>query len=525
MTTTHYVTLASALLYYILFYPVVNYLSRRKALKDLATKHDCKDPVREYPWEVLGIMKVYDTALHIMRGTSLENISRLFAQYGDTYATRILNQRVYITCDPRNIRHILVNRFSDFSSSRPRAHLFAPVAGNGIFTVDGAEWKAARRLYTRVFSNVQRVLDLESHEAAFQALRRHIPAGHVVDLQPLFFNLITDLNTTFATGISTDSLSPHQPPDKKQLFESLNYVKRVITRDALMGPVRHLLSHKGYARACKTLKVFVEGVIRDEIASRSVARQDEAQAQPGEDTHAHTHRQSVVQCILDAESDVVTIQDAVVSILIAGTDSVAGLLSSTFYLLARHERVYAKLRREVLDTVGAQPPRYEMLRKITYLGYVFNEAMRLLPSVPLNARTATRDTWLPVGGGDHRHGRESAVLVRNGEIVIFSPWESHRSTKAFGHDSFEFRPERWDGLKTESLGYVPFGDGPRVCIGQRYAILQASYVAIRMIQTFSSLHNTDARPWTEMFEFNLFNKNGVVVELMPDTQVAADYSE
>lgn len=91
-------------------------------------------------------------------------------------------------------------------------------------------------------------------------------------------------------------------------------------------------------------------------------------------------------------------------------------------------------------------------------------AMRVYPPVPFNARTANRDTWLPSGGG--KDG-QSSVLVKEGERVVFASWGSHRSRKAFGDDAYEFRPERWEGLKSDSLGYVPFNLGPRACVGRK----------------------------------------------------------
>ena len=92
-------------------------------------------------------------------------------------------------------------------------------------------------------------------------------------------------------------------------------------------------------------------------------------------------------------------------------------------------------------------------------------AMRVYPPVPFNARTANKDTYLPVGGGP---AGDASVLVEKGQRVIFSSWGSHRSLKNFGEDAHEFRPERWDSLNAESLtGFIPFNLGPRACPGRK----------------------------------------------------------
>lgn len=154
--------------------------------------------------------------------------------------------------------------------------------------------------------------------------------------------------------------------------------------------------------------------------------------------------------------------------------------------------------------------------------------MRAYPPFPFGARTANKDTTLPVGGGPDG---KSSVLVKKGQRIIYSAWASHRSVAAFGEDALEFRPERWEDVTSEALaGYVPFNGGPRVCPGRKfqgwssahglifeteqYALMEASYIVIRMLQTFSNIKNCDSRPWTEnIVGLALTNENGVVVEL------------
>ena len=90
--------------------------------------------------------------------------------------------------------------------------------------------------------------------------------------------------------------------------------------------------------------------------------------------------------------------------------------------------------------------------------------MRVYPPVPFNARRANKDTTLPYGGGADGG---SSVLVQKGERLAFSSWASHRSLKAFGPDAHQFWPERWENLKAETLGFIPFNIGPRACPGRK----------------------------------------------------------
>ena len=154
-------------------------------------------------------------------------------------------------------------------------------------------------------------------------------------------------------------------------------------------------------------------------------------------------------------------------------------------LLARHSQVLSRLRAEISEIAGlgsdSIQPSQAQLKKMKYLGFVIKESMRLYPPVPVNARTAVRDTTMPVGGGPD--GR-SPVLIRKGEVVSYSPYVIHRRKDIYGEDALSFRPERWedDALKQVGYAYLPFNAGPRNCLGQRFALLEMSYTIARLIQ-------------------------------------------
>lgn len=108
-------------------------------------------------------------------------------------------------------------------------------------------------------------------------------------------------------------------------------------------------------------------------------------------------------------------------------------------------------------------------------------------------------------------------MIRKGQRVVFSSWATHRSKSNFGEDAHEYIPERWEDLTADSLmGYFPFNSGPRACPGQKIALMQASFVTVRLLQNFSSIKPGDDKPWVEHFGLNLSNDNGCVVEVTKD---------
>lgn len=126
---------------------------------------------------------------------------------------------------------------------------------------------------------------------------------------------------------------------------------------------------------------------------------------------------------------------------------------------------------------------------------------------------AVRDTVLPFGGG--KDGL-SPVLVPKGTLVCYNIFAMHRRKDLYGQDSEEFRPERWeDGSLQPRWGFLPFNGGPRICIGQRYALTEVGYVLVRMAQEFRTLESRNPGPWKESLTLTLCSWEGAKVCLTP----------
>lgn len=110
--------------------------------------------------------------------------------------------------------------------------------------------------------------------------------------------------------------------------------------------------------------------------------------------------------------------------------------------------------------------------------------------MPVNSRAAEKTTTLPVGGGPDG---TAPILVRKGEAVGYCVYAMHRRKDIYGPDADQFRPERWedDALKDVGWGYLPFNGGPRVCLGQEFALLEAGFTIVRLLQTFETIERTE----------------------------------
>jgi hypothetical protein len=163
-------------------------------------------------------------------------------------------------------------------------------------------------------------------------------------------------------------------------------------------------------------------------------------------------------------------------------------------------------------------------------------ALRLYPVVPTNARFAARDTILPLGGGVDGL---SPIYIRKGSVVAYSLHAMHRRRDIYGEDADEFRPERWGlpcttgrlfsqteraeyiegGERAAPLrpgwGYLPFNGGPRICVGQQFALTEASYAIVRLVQEFQGgiEERDNGREWVEQLSLTVCSARGVKVGL------------
>jgi len=159
-------------------------------------------------------------------------------------------------------------------------------------------------------------------------------------------------------------------------------------------------------------------------------------------------------------------RDEAITILLAGHETTATALTWTWYLLARHPEVEAKLHRELEQELGGRAPDANALPRLVYAGMVLSEALRLYPPAWLIGRRALVDYEL------------EGYTIRAGSIVIVSPYVTHHDGR-FYPDPFRFDPERWTPEQRRQrprYSYFPFGGGPRVCIGETFAWTEALLV-------------------------------------------------
>lgn len=470
---------------------IVYSIAKTFHLNLVAKKLGCLPPKVLVDDKLFGFRTAANIISNRDKGLILVELREFFLKNGDTAAVKVAGRQAVNTRDPENIKAILATQFNDFGLG-VRHQLFLPLLGDGIFTLDNEGWKHSRAMLRPQFAREQvaHVKALEPHVQRVMAhVRKH--TGLPFDIQEIFFKMTLDSATEFLFGESVDSLCDESigiaptgeaDPVLKQGFSNcFNDSQRTLSTRAVLQKLSFLVDTKEFRRNCKAVHdltdFFVQKVLDfsdEELEKKSAG--------------GYTFLYELVKQTRDPK----VLRDQSLNILLAGRDTTAGLLSFAFYELARNPEMFEKLQQEVHQTFGAgkgarvDEITFESLKKCEYLKAFINETLRLYPSVPRNARAANKNTSLPRGGG--KDGM-SPLFVAKGTTVSYAIAATHRSETYYGKDAAEFRPERWFEESTRKLGwaYLPFNGGPRICLGQQFALTEASYVITRLVQEFSSL--------------------------------------
>ena len=430
---------------------------------------------------------------------------RITRAHGDFVPLRFGLRRAVFLNHPSYVEEVLVSQAGKFIKSlalrRSRRLL-----GNGLLTSEGDFWRRQRRLAQPAFHR-QRINNyaetmLESTDALLAGWRD----GATLDAHAEMMRLTLEIVSKTLFGADVAPLA-EEVGDAVTIGQEA-FTRRITSWRFFLPDTFPLPSNRPFIRAANRLDEIVYGI----IAERRVQRAK------GED------RPDLLSMLLAAQDDDGSgmtdkqLRDECMTIFLAGHETTALALSWAWYLLSQNPEAETALHAELDTVLAGRAPRLEDLPRLPYCEAVVNESMRLYPPAYVQGREATEDVTL----GDY--------VVPQGMVVLFSQWVMHRDARYWSSPT-AFRPERWlsgsaplspgstlkrpstpEGEPLPRFAYFPFGGGPRLCIGNQFAMMEAILLLASIAQRYRLrvAPGTEVAPWTGI---TLRPKNGVRVTL------------
>lgn len=365
-------------------------------------------------------------------------------------------------------------------------HARADFCEPGIFTTDGTMWHNSRQLIRPQFIK-DRVSDLHTFEKHVSVLLPLLSNSgeQPVNLVDIFFRYTLDAATDFLLGSSVQSLEKSEVRFA-DAFADVQHVQAMIART---GPFNRFVPRKKFHAQLKVMDDFIQPFIDQTLRLSPDELEKKSKSDEG---------YTFLHALASFTRDPKVLRDQLAAVLLAGRDTTAMTLSWLFYELSCRPAIVSKLRQEILHTIGTErPPTYADLKSMKYLTHTINETLRLYPIVPYNVRVALKDTSLPRGGG--KDGLDP-VGILSGTPIGYSTLGMQRRADIYppASDKFahylEFQPERWEHWTPKMWTYIPFNGGPRICIGQQFALTEVAYTTVRILQRYQGMRNCMARP-------------------------------
>ena len=362
-------------------------------------------------------------------------------------SVKTMGVQMHVIADPEGFQQVLTKHAKNFTKSPIDARILGPATKEGLLSVHGEQWRRQRRAVAPMFAH-RHMSDLAPMiTETINAFKAKIDRNPDVELNVAMADLTFDV-------LAKSLLGDPEGLDRDRLKVA---TRRVVTSAGTLRPDDMLPLPRGVPRpiglrGMRALKLLKQAA-DDLLAMRAET--------PGDDLVG----------LLTSATDPKTgkplskteRRDNLIGFFIAGHETTALTLTWALYLVGMHGPTAARIREEVLEVAGEGDISYEAMGKLTFTRAVIDETMRLFPPAPIMNRECVEPCEVL--------GRQMEV----GDVLLLTPYVMHRTERlwdnphAFDPDRFIRQPE----LKAKGAPYMPFGAGPRICVGMAFAVMEA----------------------------------------------------
>jgi cytochrome P450 len=397
-----------------------------------------------------------------MAANPVQVLSRYTELFGDTFRFYLGGiKEAIVTTDPAVIQHVLKTNAENYQKSEIQVKRMGHFLGKGLLTTHGEAWRTQRRLIQKGFDRKQlEALSAIMQDSLAESLRdfdRQVRVGPV-DIYPHLMKM------TFAMVARSLFGAKLKDQDIDLVSDTICTVQGFIVRQTLQPYLNPWFEVSGELRRHEDMRTRADGILLEYIRERR-------HQAPGHD---------LLQTLMDARysdgegmSDELVLSESM-QLLVAGHETSSNALSWLLYLLSSHPDCLESVRQEFDSVLGDAPLSFGDVPKLQFATQVIQEALRLYPPFWMVDRMAVADD------------RAGDIVIPRGSTVIVFVYGAHHAPRSWQSPE-SFDPERFtkanEKLQTP-FTYLPFGAGPRGCIGGNYAMLQILMILSQLLRTY-----------------------------------------
>jgi len=389
-------------------------------------------------------------------------LQRYIGDYGTTFRIYLGGiKEAIVTIDPAVIQHVLKTNADNYQKSEIQVKRMGHFLGKGLLTTEGEAWRVQRKLIQTGFSpkslgTLSAIMQasLDESLAAFDQAIRQGPVEVYSQFMRITFSMVA--RSLFGASLPEAEI--------QRISHTICTVQEFIVRQTLQPYLNPWFEISGQLKKHEDMRCEADAILMPYIQGRR-------NAPPGDD---------LLQTLLDARyADGEGMPDDLVlsesmQLLVAGHETSSNSLSWLLYLLASHPEVLARVRDEFKTILGDRQLTYADILKFEFAGQVIHEALRLYPPFWMIDRMAIANDQV----GD--------VRIPAGSMIINYVYGAHHYEPSWP-DAESFNPGRFtkDAVKSRApFTFLPFGGGPRICIGNQYAILQILMILAELLRRY-----------------------------------------
>ncbi|KAL3130704.1 hypothetical protein ABBQ38_000053 [Trebouxia sp. C0009 RCD-2024] len=438
---------------------------------------------------------------------------KLFLAYGPIFRLSFGPKSFVVISDPALAKQVLLTNAHKYSKGL-LAEILDFVMGQGLIPADGEIWKTRRRailpsLHRKYIASMVNMFG-ESTLHGMKTLEKAALEDRPVEMENFFSRLTLDIIGKAVFNYDFDSLT-HDDPFIQAVYTSLREAEYRSTAFVPYWNIPLLRAIAPRQRRCTAALRIVNATL-DGLIQRCKDLVEEEDQEFVEE-FVGKRDPSILHFLLASGDQISSkqLRDDLMTMLIAGHETTAAVLTWTVYCLTSHPEVVARLQAEVDTVIGDGLPTLEQVKALPYTTRVISEAMRLYPQPPVLIRRAMEEDTL------------AGYTVAPGSDLFISVWNIHRSPQTWTRPD-DFDVDRWrpDGPppneSSENFAYLPFGGGRRKCIGDQFALSEAIVALAMLMRRFELSMDPEAPPVSMTTGATIHTSQGLLMRLKPRCQ-------